>query len=182
MPKSGALIEPALRLIYSEQDRVFRIMVEEIDNPANAMLVMVFPAYAAPSRAAGVKPLFGFMQTYDEKKHYWISWNPPPVSTVTLVDDIRQAWLGRPDGKDWESGKSFAIVTPPQPSSLEGWNLWNRKDQMLTIEYKQINKMALWRLKEPGEILNLLSYQRYLPGKPVEVRAIIPRDMKLNVY
>ncbi|UKZ81452.1 hypothetical protein TrVFT333_009224 [Trichoderma virens FT-333] len=155
-------VVPPLRLVYWAQDSAFRVIVDEFDEPLETMLVSVFPVYAGPTGVKHIKPGYGFMQTRPDGWLRWISWNPPPISTVSLVDDIRRAWLGRPEGKQWDSGKPFAIVTSI-PS-----NSGDRKDYMLVIDRTKINKTASWRLEEPGEILNLLAYQRFMLNKKMQ--------------
>ncbi|UKZ55687.1 hypothetical protein TrVGV298_009511 [Trichoderma virens] len=151
------LVVPSLRLIYWAQDSAFRVIVDEVDEPAETMLISVFPVYAGPTGANHIKSGYGFMQTRPDGWLRWLSWNPPPASTVSLVNDIRKAWLGRPEGKQWDSGEPFAIVTPLWPTSVSE----QRKEYMLVIDLAEIIKKAKWRLEEPGEILNLIAYQPF---------------------
>ncbi|EHK17271.1 uncharacterized protein TRIVIDRAFT_205870 [Trichoderma virens Gv29-8] len=76
------LVVPSLRLIYWAQDSAFRVIVDEVDEPAETMLISVFPVYAGPTGANHIKSGYGFMQTRPDGWLRWLSWNPPPASTT----------------------------------------------------------------------------------------------------
>lgn len=163
------LVEPPLRLAYSSEDKAFRLVVDEIDDPPETMLMSTFPVYAAPSRAFKTPPAFGFLQN-----GFWVSWDIPVSKevppTASLVDDLRKVWLGRIEipgqAKGWEyqDGKQFAIVIPPPPGTMNDGAA--SKPHALVVEH---TKIASWQLEVPGEVLNAIGYRKYLKGQSFKV-------------
>lgn len=166
------LVEPPLRLAYSSEDKAFRLVVDEIDDPPETMLMSTFPVYAAPSRAAKTQPLFGFLQKDSDGNQRWVSWDPP--IGASLVDDLRKAGLGRieipgkPEGWEYQEGKQFAIVVPPSPGTMSDGSL--NKPQALVVENTRI---AYWQLEVPGETLNAIGYRKHVKGQYFQVRNLL---------
>ncbi|KAK0638368.1 hypothetical protein DIS24_g9895 [Lasiodiplodia hormozganensis] len=158
------LVEPPLRLAYSSEDKAFRLVVDEIDDPPETMLMSTFPVYAAPSRAAKTPPAFGFLQKDSDGNQRWVSWDPP--IGASLVDDLRKAGLGRieipgkTEGWEYQEGKQFAIVVPPSPGTMSDRAL--NKPQALVVENTRI---ASWQLEVPGETLNAIGYRKHVKGQ-----------------
>lgn len=166
--KAKEPVEPPLRLAYSADDSAFRAVVDEIDDPPDTMLLSTFPVYAAPSRETTAHPAFGFLQ-----KDRWVSWDVP--AAASLVDDLRRAWLGRIEvpgnaqGWEYQEGKQFVIVVPPRPGTTMK-DVGASKGLALVLEH---TKVASWQLDQPGEVLDVIGYRKYLKGQSLKVRKLL---------